>query len=92
LPKYLVINKLDRNALIYDSELESYTNTNNDDDNSLIRIDNGVNKETFINQWRTKSDKFDAFYTIYENNNAIQNFHKHFSNSRDIIGGGSGGN
>ncbi len=85
LPKFLVVNKLDKSALIYDDEDAASIFVEND--MNSVRMDNSVRKDMFINQWRNKSEKFDAYYSslkIDTNSNSSTLLHQSQSSNKDF--------
>ena len=80
LPKYMVVNKLDKSALVYDDEEVANAAAFGETDANVMRMDNSVRKEMFVNQWRNKSDKFDAYWASLKsetNSNSSTLYHQY---------------
>ena len=92
LPKFLVVNKLEKTAYLYDNEEAASETSSCATNTHLIRIDNNILRDTFINQWRNKSDKFESYYlssnkfaNVNNANSIIQQLkYQHHLSNKDI--------
>jgi hypothetical protein len=106
VPKFAVVNKLERTVLLYDYEVNNQqvvansgvTTTNgvnngilNNGSVSVLKMDNSVKREAFIQHWRNKSENFENDFNKYLNDgfsksNSISNRLSnifHISSSKD---------
>ena len=85
LPKFAVVNKLDKSILLYDYEVSNETVASSfnitkpkvnakypdqghfDQPLKILKMDNSVKRENFIQYWRNKSENFENEFSKYMN-------------------------